>query len=62
MKVTIVMRTEYLAAIVIAVLAAGTGLAVNSLGSLPSEEQTTPASVQLALAQSMDPFLLPSGG
>lgn len=62
MKVTIVMRTEYLAAIVIAVLAAATGLAVNSLGSLPSEKQTTPATVQLALARSVDPFLLPSGG
>jgi hypothetical protein len=38
MKATIAMRTEYLAAIVIAVLAAGTGLAVNSVSSLPSEK------------------------
>jgi hypothetical protein len=62
MKVTIVMRTEYLAAIVIAVLAAGTGLTVTSLGSLPSEKQSTPAAAQLALAQSVDPFFLRSGG
>jgi len=59
---TIVMRTEYLAAIVIAVLAAGTGLAVTSVGSLPSEKQSSPAAAQLALAQSVDPFFLRSGG
>jgi|GEM_PF-7095478 len=41
------MRIEYLSAIVIAVLAAGTGLAVNSLGSLPTE-QSTPAATQVA--------------
>lgn len=35
------MRIKYLSAIVIAVLAAGTGLAVNSLGSLPTEKQST---------------------
>ena len=62
MKATIAMRTEYLAAIVIVVLAAGTGLAVNSVGSLPSENQSTPAAAQLALAESVDPFLLRSGG
>ena len=62
MKASIAMRTEYLAAIVIAVLAAGTGLAVNSVGSLPSEKQPTPATAQLALAESVDPFLLRSGG
>ena len=62
MKATIAMRTEYLAAIVIAVLAASTGLAVNSVGSLPSEKQSTPAAAQLALAESVDPFLLRSGG
>jgi ABC-type phosphate transport system substrate-binding protein len=62
MKVTIVMRTEYLAAIVIAVLAAGTGLAVNSVSSLSSEQQSTPAAAQLALAGSVDPFVLRSGG
>jgi hypothetical protein len=62
MKVTIVMRTEYLAAIVIAVLAAGTGLAVNSAGSLSSQQQSTPAAAQLALAASVDPFVLRSGG
>ena len=61
MKATIAMRTEYLAAIVIAVLAAGTGLAVNSVRSLPSEKQSTPAAAQLALAESVDPFLLRSG-
>jgi hypothetical protein len=62
MKETIVMRTEYLVAIVIAVLAAGTWLGVNSVGSLPSEKQSMPASAQLALAGSLDPFLLRSGG
>jgi hypothetical protein len=61
MKATIAMRTEYLAAIVMAVLAAVTGLAVNSVGSLHSEEQSTPAAAQLALAGSVDPFLLQSG-
>jgi hypothetical protein len=57
------MRTEYLAAIVIAVLSAGTWLAVNSIGSLPSEKQSTAVAVQLAdrLAGSVDPFLR-SGG
>jgi hypothetical protein len=62
MKVTIVMRTEYLAAIVIAVLAAGAGLAVNSVGSLSSEQQSTPAAARLALVESVDTFLLRSGG
>ena len=61
MKATIAMRTEYLAAIVMAVLAAVTGLAVNPVGSLPSQEQSTPAAAQLALAGSVDPFLLRSG-
>jgi hypothetical protein len=55
------MRT-YRAAIMIAVLAAGTGLAVNFVGSLPPEKQSTPAAAQLALAESVDPFLLRSGG
>jgi hypothetical protein len=56
------MRTEYLAAIVIAVLAAG--LAVNSVGSLPSKKQSAQAAVQAAdrLAEAVDPFLLRSGG
>jgi len=62
MKVTIVMRTYCLAAVVIAVLAAGTGLTVNSVGSLSFEQQSTPAAAQLALAESVDPFLLRSGG
>jgi len=62
MKATVAMRTEYLAAIVIAVLAAGTGLAANSVGSLPSEKQSTPAAAQLALAESVDAFSLRSGG
>ncbi len=57
------MRIEYLSAIMIAVLAAGTWLAVNSIGSLPSEKQSTP-NTQVAdrLAASVDPFLLRSGG
>lgn len=58
------MRIGYLSAIVIAVLAAGTGLAANSLGSLPTGKQSTPAATQVAdrLAMSMDPFLMRSGG
>lgn len=58
------MRTEYLAAIAIAALAACTGLAVNSLGSLSPEKHSTPAAAQLAtrLAESVDPFLIRSGG
>src|ERR1700730_4088311 len=61
---TIAMRIEYLAAIAIAAFAAGTGLAVHSVGSLPPEKQSTPAAAQLAtrLAESVDPFLLRSGG
>jgi hypothetical protein len=57
------MRTEYLAAIAIVVLAA-CGLAVNSLGSRPPEKQSTPAATQVAdrLAESVDPFLRRSGG
>ena len=57
---TIAMRIEYLAAIVI--VAAGAGLAVHSVGSLPPEKQSTPAATQLAalLAESVDPFLLRS--
>ena len=57
------MRIEYLAAIAIAACA-GTGLAVHSVGSLPPERQSTHAAAQLAtlLAQSVDPFLLRSGG
>ena len=56
------MRIEYLAAIVI--VAAGAGLAVHSVGSLPHEKQSTPAATQLAtlLAESVDPFLHRSGG
>jgi hypothetical protein len=59
------MRTEYLAAIaIVVVLAAGTGLAVNSVGSLPLEKQSTPAATQVAdrLAVSVDPFLVRSSG
>ena len=40
------MRIEYLAAI--AIVAAGAGLAVHSVGSLPPEKQSTPAATQLA--------------
>ena len=64
------MRTEYLAAIVIAVLVAGTGLTVNSVGSRPSEKQSMMGAVQVGdrLAASVDPFssvdtyLIRSGG
>jgi hypothetical protein len=57
------MRIEYLAAIAIAAFAVGTGLAVHSVGSLPPEEQSTPAVAQLAtrLVESVDPFLHRSG-
>jgi hypothetical protein len=60
---TIAMRIEFLAAIAI-VAAAGAGLAVHSVGSLPPEKQSTPAAAQLAtlLAESVDPFLHRSGG
>lgn len=53
---------RYLAMIAIAV--AGAGLVVYSVGSLPPEKQSTPTAVQLAtrLAQSVDLFLLHSGG
>jgi hypothetical protein len=58
------MRIEYLAAIAVAALAAGTGLAVNYVGSLPPEKQSTPAAAQLTtlLAESVDPFLHRTGG
>jgi hypothetical protein len=58
------MRIKYLAAIAIAAFAAGTGLAVRYVGSLPPEKQSTPAAAQLAtlLAESVDPFLPRSGG
>ena len=56
---TIAMRIEYLAAIAIVAVAAGVGLAVHSVGSLPPEKQSTPVAAQLAtrLAESVDPFL-----
>ena len=56
---------RYLSAIAIAAFVAGVGLAVYSVGSLPPEKQSTPTATQLAaarLAQSVDPFLLQSGG
>ena len=58
------MRTEYLAAIAIAVLVACTGLAVTSVGSPHREMQSTPAAMQVAdrLAGSLDPYLMRSGG
>ena len=58
------MRIEYLAAIAIVAVAAGAGLAVHSVGSLPPEKQSTPAAAQMAtvLAKSVDPFLHRSGG
>jgi len=57
------MRIKSLAAIAIAAVVAGTGLAVYSVGSLPPEKQSTPAAAQLAtlLAESVDPFLHRSG-
>jgi hypothetical protein len=55
------MRIEYLAAIAIAAFVAGSGLAFHSVGSLPPEKQSTPAAAQLALVESMDPFLHRSG-
>ncbi len=62
-KGTIVMRTKYLAAIAIAVLACS-GLVVNSVGSLHREKQSTPGANQVAdrLAGSLDPYLIRSGG
>ena len=55
------MRIEYLAAIAIAAVVAGTGLAVYSV--VPPQKQSVPAAAQLAtlLADSLDPFLLRSG-
>lgn len=55
---------RYLSAIAIAAFVAGAVLAVNSVGSLPLEKQSTPMATQVAarLAQSVDPFLLQSGG
>ena len=56
---TIAMRIESLAAIAIAVLAAGTGLAVNPVGSLPSEKQSMMGAAQVGdrLAASVDTLL-----
>jgi hypothetical protein len=58
------MRIEYSTAVAIVAVAAGAGLAVHSLGSLPPEKQSTPAVAQMAtvLAESVDPFLRRSGG
>ena len=58
------MRTKYLAAIAIAVLAACSGLIVNSVGSLHPEKQSTLSARQVAdrLAGSLDPYLTRSGG
>lgn len=55
---------RYRATIAIAVIVAGAGLAVYSVGSPPPEKHSTPTAIQLAtrLAQSVDPFLLQSGG
>ena len=57
------MTIKYLAAVAIAAFAAGIGLAVHSVRSLPPEKQSTPAAAQLAtrLAESVNPFLLRSG-
>jgi hypothetical protein len=58
------MRIKYLAATAIVAVAAGAGLAVYSVGSLPPEKQSTPAAIQLGtlLAESVDPFWHRSGG
>ena len=58
------MRIEYLAAIAIAAVVAGTGMAVHSVGSLPPEKQSTTVAAQMAtrLAESTDPFLHRTGG
>jgi hypothetical protein len=56
------MRIKYLAAIAMAAFAAGIGVAVHSVGSLPPEKQSTPAQLATVLAESLDPFLLRSGG
>ena len=56
------MRIEYLAAVAIVALAAGTGLAVHYVGSLPPEKQSTPVQLASVLAESLDPFLPRSGG
>jgi hypothetical protein len=58
------MRIEYLAAIAIAAFAAGTGLAVHSVGLMPPEKQSTPVAAQLVtrLAEAVDPFLDRTGG
>jgi hypothetical protein len=56
------MRIKYLAAIALAAVAAGFGLAVHSVGSLAPEKQSTPAQLATVLAESVDPFLLRSGG
>ena len=58
------MRIEYLAAIAIVAFAAGTGLAVHSVGALPPEKQSTPTTAQLAtrLVESVDPFFLHRSG
>ena len=55
---------RYLPAIAIAAFVAGAGLAVHSVGSLLPDKQSTSAATQLAarLAESVDPFLLQSGG
>ena len=56
---TVAMR--YLAAVAVAAFVTVAGLAVHSVGF---EKQSTPSTTQLAarLAQSVDPFLLQSGG
>ena len=58
------MRVRYLTAIAIAAFAAGAGLAVPSVSSLPLEKQSTSSAAQLAnrLAEAVDPFLLRSNG
>jgi hypothetical protein len=55
---------RYLIAVALAAFVMGAGLAITSVDSLPLDKQSAPTATQLSarLAQSVDPFLLPSGG
>jgi hypothetical protein len=55
---------RYLPAIAIAAFVAGAGLAVHSVGLIYPSKQSTSAATQVAarLAESVEPFLLQSGG
>ena len=55
---------RYLIAIAVVAFVTGTGLAISSAASLSLDKQSAPTAAQLSarLAQSVDPFLLRSGG